>query len=191
MAGAGLLSALLAHWIYEREIGWLTALISFAVLAPPSAVVWWWLTRQGWARTAFTPGVLPWLAVALPFPYTLLVITYGYRVSLVPDAWQDYVNNPTAYLLFVCGGLALSLVWTGFVLQRLWPERPETGMALQGVAITLFVLMGAVAMLGDPVWIGDLYGYVLEPLGTVLYAGVLGREVTRESTTSVAWNRFS
>lgn len=184
-AGAGAVSAWLAHAAYDHDWAWLTVMVSAAVLVPGVGLLWWAVTRWGWARVHWSAQRGAWLLVALPFPYTLMTELYGSRTAWVPDAVQDYLNSPTAYLLVVCGGLALSLVWTNWVLQRALAmadqqEEAETVGALRTVSIALFVLMPAVSLLGDPVWISDLFEYVLAPLGTMLYAAVLGREIVRE-----------
>src|SRR5579883_1216199 len=101
-AGVGAISAAVAHWLYGFEQWWLTALVSAAVLAPGLSLLWLMQREFTWRRAV-------WLAVALPFPYTLVVMLYASRTGWLPESLQPYLNSPTAYLLVVCGGLAVSL----------------------------------------------------------------------------------
>ena len=171
---SGGLSALLAHFLYDFDLKPLTIIVSLALLLPGVGLAWWIASERGWIPEQLSRDRLLWISAAAPFPYTLITLIYGSRRYWLPEAWQEYLNNPTAYLLFTTGLLAVSLAWTSRALARALPPHPETPGAFRALSLLLFVLMGVAASLGDPIWIGDLFRYVLEPLGTVLFATVFG-----------------
>lgn len=174
---ASVAGAAASLWVYTADSVLLMLITSVAILLPVIGLAWWLSSRIGLIPKPLAAPQLARLSVAAPFPYTALTWLYGQRNDWLPSSWLEYLNNPTAFLVFITGALAVSLVWTNFVLSRAVRNPGDSPATFRSVAILLFVLMGVAASVGDPIWTIDLFRYFLEPAGIVLFGTAFGRRL--------------